>query len=568
MDYKVFFAFQMDVEDKYGKGFIQSAIEIAIQKLKEEGFIVSLDFGFRGTPGTPLLIDEMLKKSYESDMVIVDLTFTSSKVWSNSKKYKFFGKEIRLLNKTEDKKSPNPNVLLETGYAWAKKGTYRTLVVMNEAFGFPEELPVDFKGFRWGITYNLSEVNYDKRKLKRKELGNDFYNAIKAAINSESSYQIEKWSPFKINQQLERYHIYPYLITPTLKNEIEKLRKLLINYLGPIRIAGVPGSGKSRLVFEVFRKNSYFEKDKLENSVLYFDLKGTTYQDISKKIVDLSNLNQLKIVIIDNCGEEVHEKIKNEFYRTNLKLVTIEPNSGKRENIVPNIFIDENMRRTVFYNIFNNKYPSTSSSLLYNSLDGDLNTLVPIIIASIQEENINKSTNELLKIIIGQDNVDIGAVNLLTAIALFEKIGISGDYQNQLEFVRETFVDCSKEEIIELIELLYSSRLIIKKGDFAIVNAFKEELIKHWKNQPIEDINAIVKKVSKNNLWYNFSSKFFDLLKNNLSGEYLASLKSEGGVLQDVDFIDSNQGGEFIDLLADYFPELALEILTSKEGRL
>ncbi|WP_396146723.1 hypothetical protein [Flavobacterium sp.] len=227
MAYKVFFAFQMDIDDRFGKGFIQSAIEIAIQKFKTEGIDISLDFGFRGTPGTPLLIEEMLKKSSESDMVIVDLTFTSSKAWSEAKKIKIWGKEIKIKGKellmldfTQEKKSPNPNVLLETGYAWAKKGTYRTLVVMNEAFGAPDELPVDLKGFRWGITYDLNEGNYKARKEKRKILADNLYDAIKASIKSEALYLQEKLTPIYVKSEWDKDYNYPYFLTAKVKAKI------------------------------------------------------------------------------------------------------------------------------------------------------------------------------------------------------------------------------------------------------------------------------------------------------------------------------------------------------------
>lgn len=568
MAYRVFFSFQMDTEDKYGKGFIQKAIEIAIQKLKDENIEVTLDFGFRKTPGTPLLIDEMLKKSTESDMVIVDLTFTSSKEWLQAKKYNVLGRQLRLLNKVGDKKSPNPNVLLETGYAWAKKGTYRTLAVMNDAFGTPEELPVDLKGFRWGITYNLDETNYDSRKEVRKELAKDLYNAIKDAINAEASHQIEKWSPFKINQQLDRYHSYSYVLTPELEGIITKLRSFLINYKGPIRIAGVPGSGKTRLVYEVFRKNDNFEADELENSILYYDLKGTTYQDISNKVADLTNLNQLKVVIIDNCSEEIHERIAKDFFSTELRLVTIESNSTKREKVFPNIFIDENIRKTVFDNIFNSKFPSTNVSQLYNTLDGDLNKLVSVFASDIEEEDIVKSVINLLVKIIGQNKVDLGAVKLLVAISLFEKVGVSGSYIYQMEVIRTTFVKCTKEILNELISFLDSKDLIIKKGDYILANAFEEELIDHWKSQALENINEIVLNVSNNSLWSNFSDKFFDVLKNDDSSDYINSLNSVVGVLKDSSFIDTNEGGEFVNLLADYFPSIAQEVIKSKIERL
>jgi hypothetical protein len=201
MAYKVFFSFQMDTKDKYCKGFIQKAIEIAIQKFKSEGVEVSLDFGFRGTPGTPLLIEEMLKKSSESDMVIVDLTFTSAKEWLDAELIDEDATHQWLsIPKVSRKLSPNPNVLLETGYAWAKKGTYRTLAVMNAVFGSPDLLPVDLKGFRWGITYSLNDDNYSDRKSIRKDLSNDLYDAIKAAISSEAQYQQEKLKPIKLRR--------------------------------------------------------------------------------------------------------------------------------------------------------------------------------------------------------------------------------------------------------------------------------------------------------------------------------------------------------------------------------
>ncbi|MCI2230396.1 hypothetical protein MC378_14550 [Polaribacter sp. MSW13] len=559
----------MDTEDKYGKGFIQKAIEIAIQKLKDENIEVTLDFGFRKTPGTPLLIDEMLKKSTESDMVIVDLTFTSAKEWLDAELLEEDATHSWLgVPKGKRKLSPNPNVLLETGYAWAKKGTYRTLAVMNDAFGSPEELPVDLIGFRWGITYNLNETNYDTRKAVRKELANDLYNAIKDAINAEASHQIEKWSPFKINQQLDRYHSYSFVFTPELEDIIKKLRSFLINYKGPIRIAGVSGSGKTRLVYEVFRKNGKFEADELENSILYYDLKGTTYQDISNKVADLTNLNQLKVVIIDNCSEEIHERIAKDFFSTELRLVTIEPNSKKSEKVFPNIFIDENIRKTVFHNIFNSKFPSTNVSQLYNTLDGDLNKLVSVIVSDVEEEDIVKSVIDLLTIIIGQVNVDIGAIKLLIAVSLFKKVGATGSYSYQIEIIRTTFVKCPKEKLNELISFLVSKDLIIIKGDYILANAFEKELIDHWKSQALENINEIVLNVSNNSLWSNFSDKFFDVLKNDDSGDYINSLNSVDGVLKDSSFIDTNEGGEFVNLLADYFPSLALDVIKSKIERL
>ncbi|MCG8411162.1 MAG: nucleotide-binding protein, partial [Bacteroidales bacterium] len=167
MNYKVFFAYQSDIEEIYSKGFIKEAFYIVISEFKKERINIELDFGMRKSPGNTILIDEMLRKSRESDLVIVDMTFTSAKEWLDAEiideddKCKWIS-----IPKGDRKPSPNPNVLLETGYAWSQKGFERTVLLMNIAFGSADELPVDLKGFRWAISYNLNESNYSERKQK------------------------------------------------------------------------------------------------------------------------------------------------------------------------------------------------------------------------------------------------------------------------------------------------------------------------------------------------------------------------------------------------------------------
>jgi hypothetical protein len=50
----------------------------------------------------------------------------------------------------EGKRAPNPNVLVEYGYALARHGVQRLLLVMNTAFGSPSELPFDLRHLRPG----------------------------------------------------------------------------------------------------------------------------------------------------------------------------------------------------------------------------------------------------------------------------------------------------------------------------------------------------------------------------------------------------------------------------------
>ena len=167
-----------------------------------------------------------------------------------------------------------------------------------------------------------------------------------------------------------------------------------------------------------------------------------------------------------------------------------------------------------------------------------------------------------------EKNIEAGALKLLIAISLFDKIKISGDNKSKYYSITELFVGCSEEQFESLYTFLISKKLVSRKGDYLVLNGFKKELIDHWKSQPLENINEIVLNVSKNDLWHNFADKFFDVLKNDVSGHYIDSLKSDEGVLKDNSFVYTNEGGEFVNLLADYFPSIAKEVIKSKIERL
>ncbi len=54
------------------------------------------------------------------------------------------------------KAMPNPNVLLELGYAAAKLGWDRLVLVMNTNYGHPEELPFDLRNRRFPLTFKIA----------------------------------------------------------------------------------------------------------------------------------------------------------------------------------------------------------------------------------------------------------------------------------------------------------------------------------------------------------------------------------------------------------------------------
>ncbi|WNG53588.1 hypothetical protein F0U59_01360 [Archangium gephyra] len=126
--YTVFYAWQSDIEPaSHGSAFIRNALRSAITKIEEQlgdGTRVMLDEATRDEIGSPDIPQTIFRKISECDVFIGDLS---------------------TINKDSPggRKVQNPNVLIELGHAAALLGWSRVLIVMNRAFGGPEDLPFD-----------------------------------------------------------------------------------------------------------------------------------------------------------------------------------------------------------------------------------------------------------------------------------------------------------------------------------------------------------------------------------------------------------------------------------------
>jgi hypothetical protein len=97
---------------------------MAAKKLKSDGaFDIEIDQATREEPGSPDIPDTIFKKIDECSIFIADVSFIN--------------------DKTTGRQTPNPNVLIELGYAIKKIGFEKIILIFNENFGKLEELPFD-----------------------------------------------------------------------------------------------------------------------------------------------------------------------------------------------------------------------------------------------------------------------------------------------------------------------------------------------------------------------------------------------------------------------------------------
>jgi len=148
MSETIFYSWQSDLPNHLNHGFIQEALEVAAAQIRADTDIEVepvIDRDTLGMPGAPDIASTILKKIEAATVFICDVSFVTPRGASRP--------------------SPNPNVLLELGYALKAIGPERIVMVFNAAFGDVSQLPFDLR-FKRVLQYRANESD-DKAAVQR-----------------------------------------------------------------------------------------------------------------------------------------------------------------------------------------------------------------------------------------------------------------------------------------------------------------------------------------------------------------------------------------------------------------
>jgi hypothetical protein len=134
----IFYSWQSSSPEPQNRYFIRDALKAAATKIGRDlevvdsprGHAFRVDEATQGVPGNPPIFDTILDKIKRCAIFVADFTFVGS---------------------IEDslRKVPNPNVLVEYGYALGAVGDNRIIPVMNTAYGSPSPTSLPFNiGYR------------------------------------------------------------------------------------------------------------------------------------------------------------------------------------------------------------------------------------------------------------------------------------------------------------------------------------------------------------------------------------------------------------------------------------
>lgn len=171
MSFTVFYSWQSDLPRKITRDFIHDAATDAIAQLgndlKLEGS-PRLDHSTDGVSGLPAIGDTILGKIDQCGMFIADVSLVGQTT-----------REDR-----ERKLMPNPNVLFELGYAFARIGWRRLILTMNTTFGEERELPFDLRYRRYPFGFKIADDRSDIDQ-QREKLSKEIEMALRSMLQEE-----------------------------------------------------------------------------------------------------------------------------------------------------------------------------------------------------------------------------------------------------------------------------------------------------------------------------------------------------------------------------------------------
>ena len=205
-DCKVFYSWQSDLPNSSNRSFIEKALQDAVKSIRNDDYIEVepvVDRDTAGVPGSPDIASTIFAKIEQAHVFVCDVSIINS------------GSESRL--------TPNPNVLIELGYAIRTLGSERIIMVMNTAFGAPEHLPFDLR-MRRVTTYSMPEGSTEKAP-ERKQLEKKLWAALNTIFTEQTLQTVgEIIQPISVSEQAR-------IAIENSKANQEALTRAFMNYL-------------------------------------------------------------------------------------------------------------------------------------------------------------------------------------------------------------------------------------------------------------------------------------------------------------------------------------------------
>ena len=446
MKIKIFYSWQLTTDSKYNKNFISDCLKTAVKKIKKIPDFRNIDFdvkdAVRGESGQVAIADTIIQKIIpDSDIFVADLT---AKKISKVSSWLF-----------KDKPTPNANVMTEYGVALNSLGKQRIISVLNTSYnGSPTEknnaeiIPFDLRHDRFPTEYNFSNKTESPKTEIKQKLVEGLINALKPTIQNVLETQKSKFRPFTAWKEWNELMKNPQSDTFISNVKIEEIQNSILTTTDSpiaIRLLGLSGLGKTRILLETFRPKENDNNSLLtSNRILYVNCNDYPNQiNFAEIITKVKAEKEDAVLIVDNCDISTHNLIVRNL--NGLSLITIDsnPEESSRTEGTNYITIGKNDLSDVVSNLVDNDFLNVGKENIAKIKDFSQGIPLMAVLLGKSVKNGEKfigklDDKELLDKLLGAKGKEEKDRTILKSCSIFNYFGFYNELATQTEFIAKS----------------------------------------------------------------------------------------------------------------------------------
>jgi hypothetical protein len=475
--------------------------------------------------------------------------------------------------------------------AFDRDGTYILFTIDDYV---QQNLDDRIEGFRYAIKLVENEEYASKAKIKIydanliKDWVNEYISAIsfvQLCCGIQRPLGLQIWEEFESYQN----NTFTFKTNPEINSIISKIRNDVYNKKS-IRIEGVSGIGKSRLICEALspdaiKEDSSFDviRQSISSSVIYFDIGTNNSQSILDFIKNFGT-SFPAILVLDNCEPSYHKQFLVETQRRGslISIITIdyekwidsefsdceliELKSESFKSVVEEILIEG----------YSNKLNSNEVNYLIEFSEGNPRMAIKFVESALRELNLGNSFDDDLvkKLIFGRSNHNENEFNVLRLFSAFKYFEYPKDeYHNvnptHYETLKEHFyyfsdvLKIEQQQLRDIILKYLQKGVLERRGNKIVIRpnplSLKLSLL-YWNAlDPSKYVEFITK--LPNSLRNPLVEQLQQLGNIDKAKELVETIWGVNGNFSKAEILNSNMGSRLFRSIVSVNPEATIKVL-------
>lgn len=451
-------------------------------------------------------------------------------------------------------------------------------------------------GFRDGIKTVESLEYAEKAKIKIydanviRDWTNEYISAVSyvqtcCGITKPLGLQI--WSDLKSHQS----NSSNFKSNVEINSIIEKIRTDSFNKKN-IRIEGVSGIGKTRLICEAFSPGifnvdvSFNIRKSLSDSIIYFDIGKGNIENIFDFIRSLVTTYPA-ILILDNCDPKNHQMFLEEVLRTGSlqTLITIdyEKSNSSNHDFYDIIELDGRVFNSVVEEILKDQYRNSSLSdgdieYLIKFSEGNPKMAINFVKAAINKSDLNHGFDRdlLVKLIFGRETIDEIDFKILKLCSIFKYFEYPSEefyfikktaYKLLLEHIQffSNFLNIDINIVEKVIKKYLNKGVLERRGNKIIIRpnplSLKLSLL-FWDDLNILNYEPFIQGIPKN-LATSLADQLSQLGSVGKAKELVGAVWGINGNFSTAEILNSNMGSRLFRSIVAVNPKATIKVLSN-----